>query len=76
MGCGCVGAACACIITGGENIEVTTIGNESFISLETGALPVQNLFIQQNDPGPMAYAYQWVELNPDDTVKTIWTYTP
>lgn len=35
-----------------------------------------NLFIQETDPGPSATPYVWWELNPDNTLKTVWTYTP
>lgn len=35
-----------------------------------------NLIIQQADPGPAAFPYVWLELNPDNTIKRVWKWTP
>lgn len=40
-----------------------------------GPMGPGNLFIQESDPGALDYNYLWVELNPDDSVKTFWIYT-
>lgn len=61
-----------------EVVESPTVVEVSGIGLQgpVGAAGPQNLFVQSVDPGSTAFPYAWFELNQDDTVKTLWIYTP
>jgi hypothetical protein len=54
-------------------VSVTRIGDKFIVS---SAAAAENVFIQQADPGPLAYPYVWWELDGLGNLVTVWIWTP
>lgn len=72
MACGCQ-TACGCNLVAGDGVGILRTGDTFTIS-SAGA--VQTLFIQEADPGPLAYPYVWHELDGLGNLVTTWIWTP
>ncbi len=55
---------------------IKKIGQSSMGIIHSPGFDAPNLFIQQDDPGPLDFPYEWLELNPDDTIRRVWKWTP
>lgn len=72
MPCGCQ-TACGCNVVAGPGAHVLRVG-DTFTVSSPGA--VQDVFIQQADPGPLPYPYVWWELDGLGNLVTTWIWTP
>lgn len=72
MPCGCA-STCGCNIVGGTGVTVDRIGDKFTINAPGS---IQNVFIQEADPGPLSYPYVWWELDNLGNLVTVWIFTP